>query len=957
MLRFAKCDKGEAVNILDIKELTFAYPDSNDDSGERYLSDALKNVTLSVGQGEFVVILGSSGCGKTTLLRQLKTSIAPHGRSSGKIEFKGRSLEEMDDRTSARQIGFVQQDVDAQLVTDKVWHELAFGLESLGYDNGYIRRRVAEMCSFFGLSGIFHRHVAELSGGQKQMVNLASVMALSPEVLILDEPTSQLDPIAANEFIACLVRINRELGTTIIMTEHRLEEVLPVCSRAVVMDEGTVLCQGTVKEVAATLKNEGQRLKEKGINRNGLYLSMPAAVQVYLGLDGSDESPVTVAEGRNWLSQFDSKYRESGHEVAPGYVLVDEGDAREADGQKTDHGAVETTRKIANRQDKSWAVRIDEVHFRYDKGSQEVLRGLDLDIYDNEILMINGSNGCGKSTLLSLIAGVNKPYRGRIKIKQGKSVGMLPQNPELLFTRRSVREELVDASDRKKLVDIVRFCKLEHLMDRHPYDLSGGEKQRLALAKVLLYDPDILLMDEPTKGLDNGFKAELKSMLRDLQRHGKTIVVVSHDVEFCAVAGDRIALLFDGELATVNGVQEYLAGNNFFTTAAARISQGILHGAVTVTDILRAYGVSDSEAGGEGSSGGDSRETRCEDADVDDDNRIPDAEITRDIVLTKERETDPLKWWQILTISVTSVIIIFCFWQTMAQSNLADLVQRGMTITSKGWKYLAMYGVMICAIAGLLLAIRPVTKKKNEDIVMEAAGHRSVRRTILSIVAMLVVIPLTIWFGCERLGDKKYYFISLLIIIEVMIPFFVSFEGRKPKVRDIVILAVMCALAVTGRAAFFMLPNFSPTMAIVIISGVAFGCEGGFVVGAMSMFVSNFLMGQGPWTPWQMFAMGLVGFMAGLFFSKSGVRTKNTTKLGLCIFGALICILIYGGIMNPASVIIWQPAVNRSMIIASYVTGFPFDVVHGTATVIFLWLLARPFLEKLDRVRIKYGVL
>ena len=252
---------------------------------------AVQDVSLYIKKGETLGLVGESGCGKTTLLRQLKTSIAPHGRSSGKIEFKGRSLEEMDDRTSARQIGFVQQDVDAQLVTDKVWHELAFGLESLGYDNGYIRRRVAEMCSFFGLSGIFHRRVAELSGGQKQMVNLASVMALSPEVLILDEPTSQLDPIAANEFIACLVRINRELGTTIIMTEHRLEEVLPVCSRAVVMDEGTVLCQGTVKEVAATLKNEGQRLKEKGINRNGLYLSMPAAVQVYLGLDGSDESP------------------------------------------------------------------------------------------------------------------------------------------------------------------------------------------------------------------------------------------------------------------------------------------------------------------------------------------------------------------------------------------------------------------------------------------------------------------------------------------------------------------------------------------------------------------------------------------------------------------------------------------------------------------------------------------
>ena len=265
MLGLAKCDKGEAVNILDIKELTFAYPDSNDDSGEKYLPDALKNVTLSVEQGEFVVILGSSGCGKTTLLRQLKTSIAPHGRLSGKIEFKGRSLKEMDDRTSAKQIGFVQQDVDAQLVTDKVWHELAFGLESLGYDNGYIRRRVAEMCSFFGLSGIFHRRVAELSGGQKQMVNLASVMALSPEVLILDEPTSQLDPIAANEFIACLVRINRELGTTIIMTEHRLEEVLPVCSRAVVMDEGIV--EGYLRTGEADVSKEYLKIMKTAASR------------------------------------------------------------------------------------------------------------------------------------------------------------------------------------------------------------------------------------------------------------------------------------------------------------------------------------------------------------------------------------------------------------------------------------------------------------------------------------------------------------------------------------------------------------------------------------------------------------------------------------------------------------------------------------------------------------------
>ena len=244
------------------------------------------------------------------------------------------------------------------------------------------------------------------------------------------------------------------------------------------------------------------------------------------------------------------------------------------------------------------------------------------------------------------------------------------------------------------------------------------------------------------------------------------------------------------------------------------------------------------------------------------------------------------------------------------------------------------------------------------------------KRTRVSLFLLLVAIPLTIAAGfwltdqsaladwIDRVfGPRKYYLISLVIVLYALLPFFMAFEGRKPEVRELVVLATMIALATAGRAAFFMTPSFKPIIAIVIISAIAFGAEAGFLVGSMTMLVSNFLFGQGPWTPWQMFAMGLVGFMAGLFFSKSEVRTKNTTKLGLCIFGALICILIYGGIMNPASVIIWQPAVNRSMIIASYVTGFPFDVVHGTATVIFLWLLARPFLEKLDRVRIKYGVL
>lgn len=955
-------------NIFDIDKFSFAYPDGNDESGRTYLPDALRDTELHVRQGEFVVILGRSGCGKTTLLRQLKPSVTPVGKKKGQIIFDGKDICSLDDRMAASQIGFVWQDVNAQLVTDKVWHELAFGLESLGYDNGYVRRRVAEMGSFFGLGDIFHRKVMELSGGQKQLVNLASVMAMSPKVLVLDEPTSQLDPIAANDFINSLVRINRELGTTIIMTEHRLEDVLPVCNRSVVMENGRIIYDGDVRGFAESVRS-------KRIDR-GLYLSMPASVQIYMGLekDSGKQLPLTVPDAREWLVDYDRRFRENGGAPVVPEIQnrgADEGvngSENQADNAAVDkgdkkRGAVNGQKDAGCREEHPVVCSLDEVSFRYERNTGDVLRQVSLDIYANEILMINGSNGCGKSTMLSLIANLYSPYSGKLHIAKNLRTGMLPQNPELLFTRRSVRDELIDAKDRQQLAEIVRFCRLEELLDRHPYDLSGGEKQRLGLAKVLIADPDILLMDEPTKGLDNGFKMQLADMLRKLQKRGKTIVVVSHDIEFCAVAGDRVALLFDREVAMVGDVRSYMSDNNFFTTAASRISRNILDGAVTVREVLAAYGA-DMDVTGVAGGGNDSNQgieneslriANQGTAEMSEAAGISDDKLA-DIILNKDRKVENLSIWQIVTIAVTTVIIIFGFWNTMSVSDLSGLVQQ-MTVTAEGRKYLVLYGVMIAAILGLLVAIRPITQKRNEDIVMDSVGHGFGKRTVVSIVAVLVLIPATIWFGVARLGDKKYFFISLLVLLEAMLPFFVSFEDRKPKVRDIVTLAVMCALAVTGRTAFFMLPNFTPVMAIVIIAGVAFGCEGGFITGAMTMFVSNFIMGQGPWTPWQMFAMGLVGFLAGLFFAGSSVRTRNMTKLGLCIFGALICIVVYGGIMNPASVIMWQPNVNFSMIMASYVTGFPFDLAQATATVIALWLVARPFLEKLDRVRIKFGVL
>ena len=948
-------------NIFDIEKFSFAYPDGNDESGRTYLPDALRDAELHVRQGEFVVILGRSGCGKTTLLRHLKPSVTPVGKKKGQILFDGKDICSLDDRAAASQIGYVWQDVNAQLVTDKVWHELAFGLESLGYDNGYVRRRVAEMGSFFGLGDIFHRKVMELSGGQKQLVNLASVMAMSPKVLILDEPTSQLDPIAANDFINSLVRINRELGTTIIMTEHRLEDVLPVCSRSVVMEGGRIIYDGDVRGFA-------ESIRAQKIDR-GLYLSMPASIQIYMGLekDTCNQLPLTVPDARDWLSDYDRKFREDGgNPVVPKIQNrgADEdvnGSGNQADNAAVDkgdkkRGAVNGQKDAGCREEHPVVCSLDEVSFRYERNTGDVLRQVSLDIYENEILMINGSNGCGKSTMLSLIANVYRPYSGKLRIAKGLRTGMLPQNPELLFTRRSVRDELIDAKDRQQLADIVRFCRLEDLLDRHPYDLSGGEKQRLGLAKVLIADPDILLMDEPTKGLDNEFKMQLSGMLRKLQSRGKTIVVVSHDIEFCAVAGDRAALLFDGEVATVSDVRSYMSDNNFFTTAASRISRNVLDCAVTVQDVLAAYGA-DLDVTGAAGSGSDDHGGESDTGKTDNLESVKKSETgisddkLADIILSKDRKVENLSIWQIVTIAVTTVIIIFGFWNTMSVSDLSGLVQQ-MTVTAEGWKYLVLYGVMIVAIFGLLVAIRPITKKKNEEIVMDSAGRGFGKRTVVSIVAVLVLIPATIWFGVARLGDKKYFFISLLVLLEAMLPFFVSFEDRKPKVRDIVTLAVMCALAVTGRTAFFMLPNFTPVMAIVIIAGVAFGCEGGFITGAMTMFVSNFIMGQGPWTPWQMFAWGLIGFIAGLL-GRAGLLKK---KWQLLVFGMLTGYL-YGWILNIWTATGFMYELSWKAYLGLCATSFVPDTVHGVSTVIFLWLLSDDWGAKLRRIKYKFGIL
>lgn len=972
------------MDILDVQKLTFAYPDTTAEYGGVYLEPALKEASFCVAHGDFLVILGSSGCGKTTLLKLLKPVLAPHGKKSGSIFFNGADIESLSYEELASDIGFVMQDVNAQLVTDEVWHELAFGLESLGCSNSMIKRRVAEMTSFFGLSGIFHKKVWELSGGQKQMVNLASVMAMNPKLLILDEPTSQLDPIAAEEFVTCLTRINRELGTTIIMTEHRLEEVLPVCTKVMAMEDGQVTAFGPLRECMAELCTDGR------------YMGfMTAATRVYAGVskdkkkyhadmthnkdeihanesvavDNIYSLPVSVGEGRSYLAELLKNTTLTGgssHESE----LCDKTIEEEKTFINIGKNKMTVDEKIVSDKHVSTGNDIlicKSLCYAYDKAGDDIVNKLTLSVREGEILSISGGNGSGKTTFLKLIAGIMEPDNGRIRVAAGRRTALLPQNPTDLFTRNTVRDELVCTQDSveneisyEAVADVVRTCMMEDLLLRHPYDLSGGEQQRLALAKLMLIDPDIFLLDEPTKGIDPEFKLEYGDILKQLKTRGKTIIIVSHDIEWEARISDRCALMFDGSIAAIEPVKDFFSGNHFYTTAVARIAGGMIENAVTVEDIFKALGCEpdiyeEKHKNSRNFKGGQKKDGKSYDGaqSGEEDKAL---ESLKKLLEKKHKSREKISPIRLTCIILLTMLCGVCFYFTMKQEGLNYLIDN-MRVTAEGIRYAIMYGVFILAVILLLICLAPISSRKNEDIELTSARDHNKACALAAFVVICILIPITIWVGITKLNDRKYYFISMLILLEAIIPFFFLYEKRKPKARELVTVATMCALAVAGRAAFFMLPNFNAATAMVIISGVAFGAETGFIVGAVTMLTSNFIFGQGPWTPWQMFAMGVLGYLAGVIYRRRTVREKIFSKLSLCIFGGISCIVVYGGIMNPASVLMYYSDVSLHMIAAAYITGFPFDVVHGTGTVLFLWFAARPFLEKFDRIRTKYGIL
>lgn len=598
-------------NIIQIRDLTFAYAAGD----EPVLSD----INIDIGSGEFVIIMGSSGSGKTTLLKMLKRNMIPAGRYSGRVYIYGKEADKLTDRENAAGIGYVSQDPDNQIVTDKVWHELAFGLENLGMDNVTIRKKVAEMSEYFGITGWYDREVSKLSGGQKQILNLASVMVMQPGILLLDEPTANLDPLAAIRFLDVVKRINQELGVTVVMVEHNLEHIYADADRIIAIDKGRVAANSSPKKAAADIITAG----------NFLIEGLPVASRLYSGYNKkngnsvvsynnvnidsnnknnhilSDEIPLTVKEGRRWYVNYKKVYGKditkdkdkinnfAGKSIINDKVIkkdVLEEDNITGNKNKKRIGFIKknnlenkSSRKNTDNIENT-VCQLKNVSYSYNKKLPYIIDGVDVSFKEGRITAILGGNGAGKSTMLKLIAGIIKPVCG--KIISNKRIIMLPQDPKAVFTEVSVEEELAEVlmdkgngiynnmpmEDKREIVEqIIEEFGLNDIRKNNPYDISGGQQEKLAIAKVLLLKPEVLLLDEPTNGLDPYFKKTLGKLLKKINADGVTIIIVSHDLEFVDSFCDDVIMLFDRKVAAQDSTHKFLRDNMFYTTNYYRI--------------------------------------------------------------------------------------------------------------------------------------------------------------------------------------------------------------------------------------------------------------------------------------------------------------------------------------------------------------------------------------------------
>lgn len=531
---------GSAAPAIEVRGLSFAYPGVK--------APVLEGLDWRVSQGAFALLAGGTGSGKSTLLSLLKPEIAPAGERTGELRVLGENVADMNVRASAERVGYVFQDPENQIVCESVWHEMAFGLENLGMPRDEIRRRVAETSYFFGLEDWLHRDTDTLSGGRKQLLSLAAVLALRPRVLLLDEPTSQLDPVAEKNFLHALFRVNRELGCTVVVATHQPRPMLEYATCAYRIEDGRV-CE--VADIASLGHREGLVSGEVpgwGASRrakNGVFSSVSGQL-------GSLDPRAGAPGAKKGL-----KSDKSGEFEAQILSQDDLGVPSRAGG-----------RRILLKMHAGSATTLSEGWFRYDRVSGWVLRGLDVTFSAGAVHAIVGGNGCGKSTMLSVLAKTAKLQRGRM-VRGAASAALLPQNPKALLVAETVHDELMEWAstcgyDEAVARERAAQLGLDGLDARHPYDLSGGQRQLLALAKLLLIGPELLLLDEPTKGLDLASRRIIAHALRDHAKAGGTVIMATHDLDFAEQVADDIAMMFDGEVACMEPPADFFADNVFY---------------------------------------------------------------------------------------------------------------------------------------------------------------------------------------------------------------------------------------------------------------------------------------------------------------------------------------------------------------------------------------------------------
>lgn len=977
------------MKIIELKKLSFRY------SGED--KEVLSDIDLAIEEGGFYVICGASGSGKSTLLRQLKTSLQPVGQRSGRILYYGRDLEEVSQYTQSAKIGFVFQNPDTQIVTDKVWHELAFGLESIGMPQDMIRVRVAEMASYFGIQNWFYQSTDTLSGGQKQLLNLASVMVMHPKVLLLDEPVSQLDPIAAADFMATIHKLHAEFGITVIMAEHSLEEVAAYVDEVIFMKEGRLIAKGKMEELGNILETHDPSMEE--------ILTVP--MQIARGYEKlqkkkedtafttNDRIPYTVALGQKWMAQrFPLAKQEeikgfpfTKQEETEKFAFAKQEEAQRFLGAKQEEAGRFTSvkqkekkslpakdPKKQNRGKRSFdgkkipfAIQCTELCYHYPQADVDVVDHLSLFVEEGAIFALMGGNGSGKTTTLHLLGGLLKPQKGTIEFF-GRSLtkykekelrngilGVLPQDPTTLFVRKTVEEDLYEVLEDQKeqnqiktffgetkqeiWQNVIALLGIEDLLKKHPYDLSGGEQQKAALAKVLLRQPAILLLDEPTKGLDAGSKKRLGELLVGLSQKKVTILMVLHDIEFCAKYATKTGLFFDGNIASMQDTKEFFVENHFYTTAANRMCRNYFPDVVTVQDAIRV----------------------CTDTDIEDCNEFVLKAVEQEKAVQEKNNQNKAEQDKIEQEKVQQ--------NKMQQDKEEQKKDEQSKNEQEKAKQDRAEGLSAENINGNKNEISGKASVQNSDsdavterttkeriaTERENSKHSVDTKQILSVVLTeLIGIPLCIAIGFFFFGDRKYLFISMMTAVLSCIPFWTSLSRGKYSAKKVVLIAVLVAIATAGRSVFFMFPGIKPMAAVVIVTGISLGAEAGFLTGSLTMLLSNMLFGQGPWTPWQMFSMGLIGLLAGLLATAGKERMEKRSSL--CLLGLISPLVIYGGIMNFASLLMMSYTINKESIIAIYLSGIPMDMLHAVSTVIFLAVGGKPMLEKIERVKKKHGI-